>query len=951
MVANSDSAWTSFRRDDGNSGCSPFPIQPKSKEPVGDVRSVALGGLIWGTPVVDRNGDIYVGSTNKRFYCVDGGTWKVKWRYRITNRADSLIDSAAGLNELHGTVIVPGGDGYLHCLDKDTGTIRWKFHASGGASEEMHRSGVVVNSFEGNVKCSKDGARVYAGCDNNWFYCVDAKTGTELWRRETGMMIWTVAALLDTAVLCGSLDGSIYCFDALNGDLLAEYSTGGEIKASIAALSRDRIYVCNSNGCILRLELLNGHGGFREVWRVDMDHEIYGSPAVKDGVVVVVTMGGEMAGLEEGNGRLLWKTDIGGYSTSSPIVTADGVVVLGNSKGRLIAASLTEGEVIGVRVLSERNLNSSPVHLSSGAICIGSYDGALYEIPGWKLLEGDVSLLSTIDADMMGKTHLQDVTIKSGHHIISYCLNAFEKGVLLHNSSIDASKIRAMGLAGYKVIVSPDGRFVNFVPDGFRYLDEVRYQEISGAYFLQTESWLRDRFIWGNSGTFEGSMRLGYRGGEKANMSSSVFDKLAKEQGRIVRWDIANMYCTQPVILDTYIPAALDGQGAIAYACGFNASSGGGGGTFKIIFIPAIPDYEDGFEVLKEPNKVVVMTAEWVENVFHAKADGGGFTFSAMGGTIGFSEFELFGTVDPKTMDILGCQFYAKASCLKVKGNGKSYKFSPEVVNQLCDSKLNINVVGGVDGRYNAAAKNIEQGGGEGKLVVRFDPTTGGMDAHLGAYNGDGGDGCKNALVFVDGVLVGKACMESSSALVFSSDGFFTRGMLGPFIKACCKLGVHPNGLTVSSMVTSAMMIGFHEGWLGPWQLVPICMMYKWFADAVDGPVARTCGRSSALGGALDSMADWMFTVIVIAFGLEMLQRQDKRRQWSRVAVWAVALLAASLPWAALVGMHGWHALWDHGVFKRDEGGWVSAAVWNFTENTFLVIAGVAVAYCLARRK
>ena len=234
--------WASFRYNNENTGVSPY-VSKHTNTKNDDVTKVYLGGLIWGTPVTDLKENIYVGSTNKRFYCL-GNDLQIKWQHRINNRADALIDSAACLHPELQQVVVPGGDGYLHALDINTGKINWQFHAT-GATDSMHASGVVVNSFEGNVKYSADGSFVYAGNDNDFFYCIDAKTGGLIWKYKTNMMIWTVPAYMnnDKYVVFGSLDGHVYVFDSKTGMSIAKYDTKAEIKASPITQGNDTIIV------------------------------------------------------------------------------------------------------------------------------------------------------------------------------------------------------------------------------------------------------------------------------------------------------------------------------------------------------------------------------------------------------------------------------------------------------------------------------------------------------------------------------------------------------------------------------------------------------------------------------------------------------------------------------------------------------------------------------------
>src|SRR5579871_56668 len=100
MPAHAD--WNVFRGGFLNNGRSDVALDHAAD---GAPFSFATRGLVWGTPVVDREGNAYVGSSDKRFYKLsrDG---KLAWSAAIFDRPDALIDSAAALTP-SGKVVVP----------------------------------------------------------------------------------------------------------------------------------------------------------------------------------------------------------------------------------------------------------------------------------------------------------------------------------------------------------------------------------------------------------------------------------------------------------------------------------------------------------------------------------------------------------------------------------------------------------------------------------------------------------------------------------------------------------------------------------------------------------------------------------------------------------------------------------------------------------------------------
>jgi outer membrane protein assembly factor BamB len=83
--------WPQFRGNEANTGTTAFATQSGHTS---SPHFFQTDGLVWGTAVTDGSGHIYVGSADKYFYSLNAdGT--ARWRYRLSDSADSLIDSAA----------------------------------------------------------------------------------------------------------------------------------------------------------------------------------------------------------------------------------------------------------------------------------------------------------------------------------------------------------------------------------------------------------------------------------------------------------------------------------------------------------------------------------------------------------------------------------------------------------------------------------------------------------------------------------------------------------------------------------------------------------------------------------------------------------------------------------------------------------------------------------------
>jgi outer membrane protein assembly factor BamB/phosphatidylglycerophosphate synthase len=939
--------------------------------------------------LVEGDVRVYVGSTNRRFCRIDlvDGKMKVAWTYRIPpSHADALIDSAASLSPDGSTVVVPGGDGALHALDAEDGTLRWRFRAT-DASEAEHESGVVVNSFEGNVRHSPDGERVFAGCDNASFYCVDARTGAELWRFETGMMIWSVASFLReaTVVVFGSLDGRVYALEAASGRLVAERNTGGEVKSSPVALSLagDEVVVCNSNGRIERLALdysssSSSSSAWRVVWAVDLDTEIYGSPAfaAASGRLFVSDMSGAISALDAATGAVLWRTPTYGYTTASPVVTADGFVVVGTSAGLLLALSADDGGVAGASKVSKTSkpINASPIVLPNGVVVVGTYDGDVHAVPGSELLLGRIRTLEPLDDAGRRTTHVR-VASEPGSAIVSLRLHVYGDGAYRERAGAVRVRVLAKGNDGaelrdrFEVHLSADGKFVNLVPLGLP-LPPPAVVTVWGETRDLSTTWLADRaqsprgeafrctpiaVAWGTSGS-------GGTSGSKSD--SSPFEEATGKS-----WDVRAMRAGQPTVLETYIPAALDAQGFVMSAFDVRPDrKRAGSGSMRLLFVPALPGDGPrerdlgGLEaptVLREPSKVVAMRARYLGDSFVAVSEGA-FTFSAMGGTIPMSDFRVFGTIkDAGTSTRMRLDFIAMASCLGVRGNGDAYSFPTELVNQLCDGKLQLKIVGSGDAE--PRQKQQQQGGGH-PLVVWAAPTgrveasvgsTAAADAATKACNSNGS-------VFVDGTLVppDPSCVYPPPP--FSVDNFlFERD----YVRAACPYpAIHPNVVTALGIVATAGFLAVHhltDGGLGSLLAILALIAVRTAADCLDGQIARACDKKTPIGASLDTLSDTLFWAAAVYLMVRVVTRCRPATAAVAAAVVLGGFFLAGFCVAALAvdddggsegsGKMGW--VDDHAAVKRGDLGAIAAFSYN---NVVLLNAGVCAvlvgAFLFARR-
>lgn len=693
-------AWSTFRNGPQNRGRTPVELSRAAEQRGREPWSFATKGLIWSTPVVDARGNVYVGSSDKVFYALDPGG-KLRWKYTLPDAGDAVIDSAAALTT-DGLVVVPGGDGALHALDRETGALRWRFLAHHAGD---HEAGLVVNSFEGNVSVGPDG-NIYAGSDNAHLYSLDP-AGKERWSFGTGMMIWSAPAFSpDGAWLAfGSLDREVYVLEAATGRKLASFGGGGEFKSSPAIDDAGRIYIGCSDGKVRCLERSGDR--LRARWTHATGGEVYGSPALAEGRVVIGSHDGFVHCLDAATGELRWKYGTYARISASPLVTADGVVVIGTKAGRLYAIHLATGRRIwsfqvapGARKV---NLDSSPAMGPEGRIHVGSYDGRLYSVPiEWPLRRTDdprVSFDPNDDRpDFGGPVPEDGATLRIVAADGTLCERApapigphapLVLRIVGHRDGrfLPAAAIGAWGLrvetdppAPVRVQVGSDSYHLTVFPaDGWQ--PGTRYALTVRGRWFQRSGPLLDALKWFIP-RFEA--RLAFETGPARPLPTPA-------EGTLLRYSVRDMYLAQPEVLDTLVPAAMDGQAFLVSAPLVDRERG----RIGLVALPGYPQPDGSVALRAAPEKVFALNGSLSGDAIQVT---GAFTLAAMGGEIPLDPVRIGARLSETALE--EGWLHGTACLLSVRGNGAAYTgLSWSAMDDMADPRLRLQAIGTMGGK------------------------------------------------------------------------------------------------------------------------------------------------------------------------------------------------------------------------------------------------------------
>lgn len=278
-----------------------------------------LGGPIYSTPYVARNGTVFVGTDAGYLYAIDKNG-KVLFRIATEAEADT------------GVVPAPGNQGVLYFAAgrdlwaiTDDGRIEWRFRA---------RSKIFTTPA-----VDEDGT-IYVGSQDDHLYAI-APDGEQRWAYEA-------AADIDSSPVIGD-DGTIYfgCDDrhlyALDRDGRRKFRVrlGGYVRAPVA-LGPNGTVIAGVYGPRAKLVAVGAEDG-EERWSFPVtptesaDLGVSSGPLVdRDGRIYFGAHDDYLYALTP-DGELLWTYGVEGDVDTPPVLGADGTLYFGSDDGGLYA--------------------------------------------------------------------------------------------------------------------------------------------------------------------------------------------------------------------------------------------------------------------------------------------------------------------------------------------------------------------------------------------------------------------------------------------------------------------------------------------------------------------------------------------------------------------------------------------------------------------------------------
>jgi outer membrane protein assembly factor BamB len=315
------------------------------------------------------------------------GALRVQWRRELTPaRRGAYVpveNAAAGIDAEHERLYVGAASGELHALAFD-GRLLYRFDLHDPIECEpavdAQRDELYVGTERGDLYALKPGKGIIRWkisargairqrplLAGDAVYVVTEDDVVEAYSRSDGSVLWTYQrepeegflvtghaglALFDGKLLTAFNDGTVVALDALDGRVRWERSTAVDVPETDPGRPRytdvdttpvrigDAVYVASFGAGLYALELSNGSVRFRDPeWT-----GITGLAVTSDGTELIVASADRgLARLEPATRTIRWLRPVMRGSLGTPVV-ARGLVVLGESKGSLLAISERSGD-------------------------------------------------------------------------------------------------------------------------------------------------------------------------------------------------------------------------------------------------------------------------------------------------------------------------------------------------------------------------------------------------------------------------------------------------------------------------------------------------------------------------------------------------------------------------------------------------------------------------------
>lgn len=264
-------------------------------------------------PLLDANGNLFVGGQNGKFYALDE-TGQLRWTY-TPEQTESFSRSGAALGD-DGTLFVGGNSSFFYAIRSD-GSLKWSFQGRA----PLYGSPVYADQ------------KVFFTALDQTVYALDAETGDWLWEYQTAQPIYrTSLAAFNNLLVFGSEDKQVQALD-WDGNIRWTYvlpdTLGGspvmdEAGSTLFTTQSGHVYKINYQGDVY--------------WSTEINAAISSTPLIgADSTVYVASASGYIYALEGSSGNTLWRYNAGASVFSDLSMDETGLLIFTDATAKVHA--------------------------------------------------------------------------------------------------------------------------------------------------------------------------------------------------------------------------------------------------------------------------------------------------------------------------------------------------------------------------------------------------------------------------------------------------------------------------------------------------------------------------------------------------------------------------------------------------------------------------------------
>jgi outer membrane protein assembly factor BamB len=282
--------------------------------------------------IIEDGQSIYFGNSSGQFICLNTAGQK-RWETQL----NGAIVSSPAIHDDH--LFVTVRDQAIYALDKNNGSIKWKFEFS--VPDYPPIGGWKY--FGAGPLIWKD--KLFAGTGNGTLYALDQETGKEVWSYKTGGPIRAAACTDGRYLYQPSNDGIVHVLD-MSGRLIWQFKTDG--------------------------------AGLDQSNQGQVKKGIYNQPSLMNGLLIFGSRDGNTYAVDVNTRKEKWRFTYGPTWAMSNAVDQEYAYIGWSTNNKVTAINLLSGQMVWDKTFGAHNYAKGLIDQTS--IMFGSADGHLYQL-------------------------------------------------------------------------------------------------------------------------------------------------------------------------------------------------------------------------------------------------------------------------------------------------------------------------------------------------------------------------------------------------------------------------------------------------------------------------------------------------------------------------------------------------------------------------------------------